>query len=236
MIDTPAGTPTGTAGSPAGTSVLGVNVPAAGTWVLWVRLYGVDGLSDTWFESIDGATRQSMTASTTGAFVWVEGRSYTLSAGLHSIELGGREAQSRADRVILTNDTGFVPTEQAVGDVTPPGKATSFAGSPSSGSVALSWKNPTDADYRKTVVRYRIDGRYPTSPVDGFLVVERTAAAGSNDGFTHTGLANGTTYSYSAFTVDASGNSSTAATVQATPTGTTVPGNVANVRRSDEKE
>src|SRR5262245_14401184 len=86
-IDTPAGTPTGTAGSPAGTSVLGANVPATGTWYLWVRMYGADGLSDTWFESIDGAARQAMTASPTGSFVWVEGRSYTLSAGLHTIEL-----------------------------------------------------------------------------------------------------------------------------------------------------
>jgi hypothetical protein len=234
-IDTPAGTPTGTASAPAGTSTLGVNVPTTGTWYLWVRMYGADSLTDSWFESVDGATRQQMIASQLGAWTWVEGRSYTLTAGVHSIELGGREAQARADRVLLTNDPSFVPTEQAVGDVTPPAKATNFTATPSDRQVALSWKNPSDSDYKKTIVRYRTDGKYPTTPVDGLPVVEKTALPGSTDSHNHTGLVNGTTYSYGAFTVDGLGNVSLAATTQAVPYDNAAPGVVPNVHRTDKK-
>jgi hypothetical protein len=216
-IDTPAGTPTGTATAPAGTSLLGVNVPTAGTWYLWVRLHGSDPQSDSWFETIDGASRKTIVPSPTGEWVWVAGRSASLSAGLHSIELGGREAETRADRVILTNDPLFVPTEQPVGDVTPPGKVTSFTGSPASGRVTLSWKNPNDTDFVRTIVRYRTDGKYPTSPVDGFAVVDKTGAPGSTGSHTHTGLPNGVEHSYAAFAVDASGNVAIRATVRATP-------------------
>ena len=37
-----------------------------------------------------------MTVATTGGWFWVAGRSYVLTAGLHSLELGGREAQRLA--------------------------------------------------------------------------------------------------------------------------------------------
>lgn len=237
-IDTPAGTPTGTATAPAGTSLLGVNVPTTATFYLWVRMYGASTGSDSFFETIDGATRRTLTVSPTGAWEWIAGRSVSLTAGLHSIELGGREAQTRADRVLLTNDPLFVPTEQAVGDVTPPAKVTTFTATPASKQVALSWKNPSDSDFARTIVRYRTDGKYPTSPVDGFLVVDKTGAPGSTGSFTHTGLVNGTEYSYSAFALDGSGNVATRATVKATPKAGLAPveappDDVANVRRVD---
>jgi hypothetical protein len=234
-IDTPSGTTTGTATAPAGTATFGVNVPSAGTWYLWVRMYGVSTTADSWFESINGASRQAITAPSTGAWVWVAGRSYTLGTGLASLELGGREATARVDSVLLTNDSTFVPTEQPVGDQTPPAADTNFTGTSATAQVTLSWKNSTSADFSQTVIRVRTDGQFPVSPADGLPVVTKSGAAGSTDSYLQTGLVNGTTYSYSAFALDSSGNVSAKVTVQTTVTDVTPPANVINARRADKK-
>jgi hypothetical protein len=234
-IDTPSGTATGTASNPSGTATLGVNVPSAGTWYLWVRIYGPSTSSDAWFESVDGAARQAVTASKTGAWTWVAGRSYTLTQGLHSVELGGYEAQARADQVLLTNDAAFRPTAQPVDDQTPPAAPSGFAATSSNLQNTLNWTDPSDADFVKTVVRYRTDGRYPTSPVDGLAVTEETAAPGTADSYVHTGLTNGTVYSYSAFAVDASGNVGAASHAQGTPLDNVPPAVVTNARRADTR-
>jgi hypothetical protein len=234
-IDTPAGTTTGSATNPAGSATFGVNVPTAGTWFLWVRMYGPDATSDTLFESMNGGARASMVATSTAQWLWIAGRSYTLTAGLNSIELGGREAQARADRVLLTNDPTFVPTEQPVGDLNPPTGDTSFTATGATAQVTLNWTNSSSSDFAQTIIRYRTDGKYPTSPVDGQPVVIKTGAPGATDTFVHTGLINGTTYYYSAFSQDTSGNTGSAAKTSALVTDTTPPATVQNARRADKK-
>jgi titin len=165
----------------------------------------------------------------------VAGRSYTLAAGLATLELGGRDAQARIDRVLLTDDSTFTPTEQAVGDQTPPSSDSGFTASGATTQVTLNWTNSSSADFSKTIIRYRTDGKFPVSPVDGFAVVTKTGAAGSADSFVHTGLTSGTTYLYSAFALDASGNVAPAVTASATAQDTTAPAAVQNLRRSDKK-
>ena len=216
-ITTPAGTPAGSTDSPSGAAGYGVYIPSADTWYLWIRLFGQDSLSSSWFESMDGATRQPIFVSRYGAWTWVAGRSYALSQGLHDLELGGYDAQAMADRVLLTNERSFVPTEQPVDDQVVPAPPFPFTAAAGGVRVTLSWGNPPDTDFQKSVIRYRTDGKYPVSPADGFGVTTRPAASGSADGFIHTGLVAGTTYSYSAFAVDVSGNVSGAAHAQATP-------------------
>jgi hypothetical protein len=232
-IDTPSGTPTGSATAPAGTATLGVNVPTSGSWRLWVRMYGPDATSDSMYESINSATRQLIVASATGQWVWVSGRTYTLTAGLVSLELGGRDDQARADRVILTDDLTFVPSEQAVGDQTPPNANTGFTATGATAQVTLNWTNSTSSDFSQTIIRYRTDGKFPVSPADGFAVVTKAGAAGAADSYVHTGLTNGTTYSYSAFAVDATGNVAPAAKMAATAQDVTAPAAVQNLRRGD---
>lgn len=234
-IDTPAGTAAGTATSPAGTATFGVSVPAAGTWYLWVRIYGPAASSDSWFESVDGAARQEIVAPQTGVWTWVAGRSYSLGAGLHSVELGGREAEARADRILLTDDAMFHPTEQPVDDQTPTAAAAAFTAVASDGQNLLGWRNPSDADFVRTVLRYRTDGRFPTSPVDGYAVADRPAAPGSADGFAHTGLTNGVTYSYAAFALDAAGNVAPSAQALGVPVDNVPPAVVMNVHRADAR-
>jgi hypothetical protein len=209
-IDTPAGANQGTAQNPAGTATHGVNVPEPGTWFLWVRMYAANGSSNTWYESIDGASRQQISTATFGEWTWVAGREYALDAGLHAVELGGREPETRADRLLLTNDPGFVPNEQPDVDITPPGAVEQFTATPGAGQIELSWFNPVDGDVERTIVRYRTDG-YPTSPVDGLPLADLPASPGTLDQHVHDGVEVGANYYYSAFSVDAEGNVSEAA-------------------------
>jgi hypothetical protein len=233
-LDTPVGTGIGSATTPSGTATFGVNIATSGSYYLWVRLFGPDTASDAWFESVDGATRQPLVASSAGAWTWAAGRSYSLTQGLHSIELGGYEAQARADRVLLTNDPNFRPSEQPVDDQAPPAAPTPFNASPSRGQNSLSWTNPGDPDFARTTIRYRTDGRYPTSPADGLAVTERSTAPGQADSYVHNGLNNGTTYYYSAFSMDGSGNVSVVSRTQGSPADGP-PGIVRNARRKDKK-
>jgi hypothetical protein len=233
-IDTPAGTPTGSATAPAGTSTLGVNIPTSGSWRLWVRLFGPDASSDTWYESINGAARQQIVTPVTGQWQWVSGRTYTLTAGLASLELGGRDAQARVDRVLLTDDLTFVPSEQAVGDQTAPNSDSGFTGAGAATQITLNWTNSSSADFSQTIIRYRTDGKFPVSPVDGFAVVTKAGAPGSADSFVHSGLTTGTTYSYSAFAIDAVGNVSAPVKIAVAAQDVTAPAAVQNLRRSDK--
>jgi hypothetical protein len=233
-IDTPSGTGTGSATAPAGTATFGVNIPTAGTWYLWVRMYGPTTSSDAMYESVNGASRALITPPVTAQWQWVAGRSYTLAVGLASVELGGREAQARADRILLTNDATFIPTEQAVGDQTPPAGNTGLTAVGATSQVTLSWTNSSSVDFTQSIIRYRTDGKFPVSPFDGFPVVTKTGSPGAADSYVHTGLTNGTTYSYSVFAQDGSGNLGTAAKASATATDVTAPAPVQNLRRSDK--
>ncbi len=216
-ITTPAGTSTGSAGSPSGTATYGINVPSADIWYLWVRAYGADAGSSGWFQSMDGGLRQAFFAPVYGRWAWAGGAPYALQAGLHALELGGYDAEAMADRVLLTNDDSFVPTEQPVDDQIAPATPSLFTATAGSTQVTLGWTNPANADFHDTLIRYRTDGKYPVSPADGFRVTVRNNAPQTADSFVHSGLKNGTTYSYSAFARDPSGNVSIAAHARATP-------------------
>ncbi len=218
-IDTPTNVPKGTLDDPAGTATFGVNVPEPGTWFLWVRIYGDHSAANSWFESIDGSARETLSVAEFGTWVWVAGQAYDLAQGLHVVELGGREPGTRADRVLLTNDPTFVPAEEPGADSIPPQGVAGLEAASGADLIELSWSNPSDADFVKTILRFRTDGQFPTSPVDGWPLVDETAVPGSPGSFLHVDLSDGTTYSYSAFAIDAAGNVSEVATVEGTPIG-----------------
>jgi hypothetical protein len=215
-VTTPAGTPTGSPGLPSGKATYGVSVPSADNWYLWVRVYGADAGSSGWLQSMDGGLRQAFFPATSGTWSWAGGVPYALQAGLHTIELGGYDAGAAADRVLLTNDYSFVPTEQSVDDQVAPAAPSPFTATAGTTRLTLYWTNPTNADFHDTLIRYRTDGKYPVSPEDGFTVTIRNNAPGTDDSFVHAGLGKGTTYSYTAFARDDSGNVSIAAHAQAT--------------------
>ena len=207
-----------------------MNIPTAGTWYLWVRMYGPTTASDAMYESINGATRALITAPATAQWQWVAGRSYTLAV----CDAKKRCCANGADGGSTFDEATFVPTEQAVGDQTPPAGDTGLTAVGATSQVTLSWTNSSSVDFTQSIVRYRTDGKFPVSPVDGFPVVTKTGSSGAADGFVHTGLTNGTTYSYSVFAQDGSGNFGPAAKASATATDVTAPAAVQNLRRSDK--
>jgi hypothetical protein len=182
---------------------------------------------------VDGAARQAITASEVGNWVWVAGRSYTLTAGLHRVELGGRDEQARADRVLLSDDGSFVPTAVPGGDTLSPLPVGAFTVVSGSGSNSLQWTASSSGDQARTVIRYRTDGVFPRTPADGFPVLDQPGAPGSAGSYVHYGLVNGTTYNYAAFSVDLAGNGSNPTDGSATPGNgnQTAPGRVKNNRR-----
>lgn len=231
MIQLPQGQ-NGTAGNPAGQSLISFNVPYDGDWTVWVRARATDSNGVSWYEGVDGASLLSLILSAPDTWEWVEGRTYTLSAGLHVLRIGGRRGEARADRAIVTDDPSFIPTESPAGDVTPPAAVGGLAGSPGDNSLQLSWTNPPEAGPLQIVVRYREDLQFPLGPGDGLPLVDKAATPGAADGVSHLGLVNGTTYSYAVFAIDFAGNVSDAATVQVTPLGDPPPG-VENLHRTD---
>ena len=117
----------------------------------------------------------------------------------------------------VTVSANFTFKTQQGADTTPPGDVTNFSAVPGNTIVNLNWTNPTDSDYKGVMIRYRMDGVFPLNKDDGLLAMDRLELAGSNDYFVHSGLSNGTTYSYSAFTYDTTGNFSHTAHTRATP-------------------
>ena len=100
----------------------------------------------------------------------------------------------------------------------PPGDVTDFTAQPSDGEIVLNWTNPTDSDFKGTLISYSTgNDPYPATHNDGTFVCDREAAPGSSDSFKVAGLVNGIKYNYSAFTYDEAGNYSETTHVSATP-------------------
>ena len=229
------GTANGTAGNPSGSWDYGFSTTSAATWHVWVRSYGVNGNANEWFESVDGAAMASVSPTQNGVWEWAAARSYTLSAGQHTLTLGGAEARARVDRILITDDPSFVPSEQPGSDNSAPASASNLTAAEDDGSVTLGWTNPSDGDLDRIVVRFRDDGVMPVSIYDGQPLVDRAASPGA-DGETHSGLTNGTTMSYAVFALDDRGNASAVASIVAIPQAQAQPpAQVQNLRRTDNQ-
>lgn len=228
------GTSQGNPNNPAGTKDYDVNLPAGGNWNVWLRIYAPTSNATDWMWRVDGGSFEIIAAGPINQWHWVAGSSVSLSQGLHRFTLGGRDARARVDRVLLTDDPGFTPSAEPGSDVTAPGAVSALTEQASSGQVALAWTNPSATDLDRIVVRYRTDGAYPMTPLDGEAAFDFSAAPGAAENRNHTGLIDGVTYHYSVFAIDGSGNVSAAASVQSTPQPPTAPlGQVPNLHRND---
>jgi hypothetical protein len=101
-------------------------------------------------------------------------------------------------------------------DITPPANPSNFTGNPGLTNIALSWTNPSDADFVSVRVM-RMTSGYPVTPTSGVLVYE-----GSGTAVNDTGLSLSTLYYYTAFARDGVPNYSSGAVFSGT-TGTVVP-------------
>jgi len=94
-------------------------------------------------------------------------------------------------------------------DAIPPAEVTAFTATPNGTTMDLSWANPVDADFAGVMVRQNT-GAAPATISDGVLVYDGTQTTASDSGLTE-----GTTYYYRAFTYDTIPNYSTGAVTQA---------------------
>jgi len=121
-------------------------------------------------------------------------------------------------RCKVISSSGEVAWTQAyrIGGTASPGPVRNFTAIGGGQQVNLSWTNPSDPVFTGTMIRYSTAG-YPSSPTSGALLIDKPNSPGSIDTYVHTGLTNGTTYYYSAFTHDGVPNYAPAAQASAPP-------------------
>lgn len=102
-------------------------------------------------------------------------------------------------------------------DIVPPANVTNFTATAGDSQIVLTWENPNAPDFVGVIIRRSVSG-YPASPTEGTSVYQ-----GNGETTTDTGLTNGVTYYYTAFSYDTSDNFSSGAVTQGTPQGITPP-------------
>ncbi len=111
-----------------GSVTLTVNIPVAGTYYAWCSVLAPTYASDSFFVSVDRGAEDIFDAAEgtwTNAHQWsllngraggapltLNPRSLTLAAGNHTLTFRAREANTGLDKIILSNDPDFVPSEQ----------------------------------------------------------------------------------------------------------------------------
>ena len=108
----------------------------------------------------------------------------------------GRNAQ--ADPITVTVQPRGAPI-----DTTPPGPVTALAATAGTNGISLSWTNPRDPDLAAIVVRRALGAAAPSTVTDGDPVGTITPPAAQ---LTDPVPSDGSTYSYSVFARDSSGN------------------------------
>ena len=224
-IWTPAGTGTNTNGNPTAKATYAVTLANAGTYTLWVRMYAATANNDSFWQSLDSGAKTILAAGNLGVWAWTKGASFTVTAGSHSLVLGHRDEQTRADQIILTDDAAFVPAA-APTDSTPAVLSAVSAGSLTSSGATVTWTSNEPSDSQ---VEYGLSTSYgATTPVDPTLVLGHSMVL--------TGLQSATVYHYRVVSKDRGGNITRSADftfTTAAPVDVTPPSNVQNLRRGD---
>jgi hypothetical protein len=112
----------------SGTAAWTFTAPTVGTYYVWGRVLSPDAQHDSFYVKMDSGAEDVYDTSqgiwqpylqwtrvngrgTTGIPLTLNPRTFSLSAGSHTLTFRGREAGTILDRVIVTNDSTFVPTE-----------------------------------------------------------------------------------------------------------------------------
>jgi hypothetical protein len=112
----------------AGYARFNVNIPKDGTYVIWGRVKAETDTNDSFFVTADNGTRDIYdTAEGKWASAWqwtvvngrgatggpgaVTPRKFTLAAGNHTLRFDGREANTRLDKILITDDLSYVPQD-----------------------------------------------------------------------------------------------------------------------------
>ena len=102
-----------------GTGQFTVNISAAGTYILWTRVYGPDINSNSHYTQIDnGQPIVTNNENIFAAWRWtnvINGSTTPIqinfaTSGTHTIKIYGREANERIDKLLLTTNSSYIPS------------------------------------------------------------------------------------------------------------------------------
>ena len=112
--------------TPDGVAEYTIDIPIAGEYVIWGRLIAPDGRCNSFFTSIDAGEDFAWGVQIGSVWTWdsVNGNGqdplvFNLSAGTHTLRISGREDGTKLDRLLITNDMAFVPSEENPDNVPP---------------------------------------------------------------------------------------------------------------------
>ena len=111
-----------------GTATYQITIPVHADYVVWCRVKAVDNLHDSFFVRMDGGTEDIFDAAqgtwgpnwqwsrvngrgSAGVPLTINPRVFPLSAGSHNLKIRERNANTKLDRVIITSNMDYVPTE-----------------------------------------------------------------------------------------------------------------------------
>ena len=133
--------------------------PAAGTYQLWVRGYGLSN-GNTLHQGRDGQLATQNVSFATGSWTWVKRAIAIPSAGEHTVQLWMREDGLRVDRLLLAESASFTPTGSGPA-VTPRDDGTT----PAFSKVTL----PTASGAQFATVAKGPDGKLYAGALDGTI-------------------------------------------------------------------
>lgn len=212
-IQVAAGNNSGTAPPATGRATYTFTVPTAGTYKVWGRVIAPSTGDDSFWVIMDGGTPLNWNNITNGpAWHWddvhngaVAGNpvfTFNLTAGSHTLVIAYREDGCALDRLLITNDSAFVPT--GTGPLLPPPTPSPVTATAGDGQITVSWGSSGLATY--AVRRGPNNGPYEA-------LVEGLTGTSHPD----TGLTNGTEYCYVVTATNSAGTSLPSAQACATP-------------------
>ncbi len=164
----------------------------------------------------------------TNTNVTVNPSTVNLASGTVQASIAFRNDTVQSQETVITLTDGNTVTELPdtvlVYETIPPSDVEDFEAVPWDGQIGLSWTNPPELDFTGVRILRSTSGP-PANAGDGVLVYE-----GADEEYVDTGLTNGTTYYYTAFSHDYAANYSNGVTKNGTPSGHSVgvrafPGN-----------
>ncbi len=178
--------------------VLNVVVPKTATYVLWARVKGDGALAAT----CNGTPSGSLPC-VGSKWSWQKSQMpLSLSAGSHELKLQAEKGTESVDKILLTDDRGFVPNGLLAVDETPPAAPVHVAAKPCGpNSIAVSWvtKDSSDIDHYNVYAAPRAD----------FACTQATLVGSPSEReWVDWGLPVNSTYFYRVTAVDRAGNES----------------------------
>ena len=89
-----------------------LDVQTPDTYYLWLRVYGPDGSSDSFYAEMDDGGRTAEHFGAQGQWLWKQVSGSFYLSGAHSLTISHREDGARLDRILLTTDASFTPSGQ----------------------------------------------------------------------------------------------------------------------------